>query len=230
MRRCGPDLFGQGPPAAPRPSTDTNPVGSSLPIEAQCAVSAAIGHNDSRYHALSTAAGVVLGNPAQGLRVVFGHDGTMLQAGLLVWQMGLASWGYSDACGSVERGAPVASGNRVEVDHSEMTEPYVNGPFGLQQGFIVTAAPGERDDAPLVLRLAAPEGWAARIDPDGRALAWCRNSLVSFSARGPRQKRERSSLSLASCPSRSPTKVGHPAWEPARELLDSRPRDALGRS
>ena len=181
--------------AAMRPTTDPEPAGSSLPIEAQYAVSAAIGRDDSRYHALETVAGVALENPAQGLRLVFGHDGATLEANSLRWQMGLVSWGVGDASMPMERSGPASSGNRVEIDHGGVTEWYVNGPFGLQQGFTVTAAPEERDDGPLALRLAAPEGWVARIDPDGRGLAWCDangtavlryTGLIAVDARGER--------------------------------------------
>jgi len=159
--------------AGSRPSTAAEAVGTSLPIEAQYAVSTAIGRDDSRYYALDTAAGVVLENPAQSLRLVFSHEGATLQADSLVWQMGLVSWGVGDASESVERSDPVSSGNRVEVDHGGVTEWYVNGPFGLQQGFTVAVAPGQRDGTPLALRLATPDGLTARIDPDGRGLAWC---------------------------------------------------------
>jgi uncharacterized protein (DUF2345 family) len=163
---------GDGPSAVPL-SEDGERAESSLPIEAQYAVSAAIGRDDSRYHAVNTATGVELENPAQGVRLVLGRDGATLEADAFVWQMGLVSWGYGNASVPVERGRPVTSGNRVELNHGNVTEWYVNGPFGLQQGFTIAAAPTERDGTLLVLRLAAPEGWVARLDPDGRGLAWC---------------------------------------------------------
>ena len=166
--------LGQGSSAALPASPDAETAGSRLPLEAQYAVSAVIGRDDSGYHALDTAAGVELENPAQGVRLVFGHEGATLQVDSFVWQMGLVSWGVGDARTAVATSAPVASGNRVEVDHGGVTEWYVNGPFGLQQGFTIAAPPAERDGAPLVLRLAAPEGWVARMDPDRRGLTWCR--------------------------------------------------------
>jgi len=77
------------------PPEDVQRAGSSLPIEGQYAVSAAIGRDDSRYHSLDTAAGVKLENPAQSLRLVFSHDNATLQAGSLIWQIGLVSWGLA---------------------------------------------------------------------------------------------------------------------------------------
>jgi len=66
--------------------------------------------------------------------------------------------GGGDASTAVTGNDPVPSDNRVEVDHGAVTEWYVNGPFGLQQGFTVEGAPAERDDGPSVLQLAAPKG------------------------------------------------------------------------
>ena len=117
-----------------RPTASHDSAGSSLPIEAQYAVSAAIGRDDFRHHALEAVAGVALENPVQGVRVVFGHEGTTLQADSLRWRMGLVSSGGGDASTAVTGNDPVPSDNRVEVDHGAVTEWYVNGPFGLQQG------------------------------------------------------------------------------------------------
>jgi len=146
---------------------------SSLPTGARYAISAAIGSDNAAYHATGTLAGTSFSNPGHGFELLFDAAGTTLQAGDATWRMGLVSWGYGDAVDAVAAGQVTAEGNRVEIDHGTLTEWYVNGPFGVQQGFTVAAAPGESSGAPLVLRLATPAGLTVRIDADGRGLTWC---------------------------------------------------------
>jgi len=165
---------------------------SELPIEAQCAVSAAIGADDSTYHAQTSEAGLVLTNAGHGVRLTFGDDDEILRGETFVWRIGLRSWGYRDARRSAEGGVSVVCGNRVELDHGGLTEWYVNGPFGIQQGFTVSH-PGERCGGPLVLEVTVPEGVTGVLESDARGLTWCNvdgapvvryGDLIAFDARG----------------------------------------------
>ena len=88
MLVCG---LGGSTPQRATENADTS--GPGLPVGVQYAVSAALGRDDTRYHALDTAAGAVLESPAQGVRVVFDHGGATLEADPLRWRMGLVSWG-----------------------------------------------------------------------------------------------------------------------------------------
>ena len=85
--------FGRGPSTALPLTMEREADESSLPIEAQYALSAAIGRDNARYHALETAAGVELANPAHDLRLVLRRDDATLRADSLAWPIGLLSWG-----------------------------------------------------------------------------------------------------------------------------------------
>ena len=61
--------------------------------------------------------------------------------------MKLYGYGYGDAIRAIETVAPTADLNRVEYQHESLTEWYVNGPAGLEQGFTVNDRPGRRGPA-----------------------------------------------------------------------------------
>ncbi|MDP2989671.1 MAG: hypothetical protein Q8O57_03795, partial [Kiritimatiellota bacterium] len=68
---------------------------------------------------------------------------------------------------------PFVSANRVEYRRGALTEWYVNGPLGLQQGFTVTAPPARRSPggAPLTLVLNLPAGGGhSQVDADRKGL------------------------------------------------------------
>ncbi|MBL8133844.1 MAG: hypothetical protein JNL42_18425, partial [Anaerolineae bacterium] len=71
------------------------------------------------------------------------------------WTMRLAGYGSPDQllrCDAVE---PVGVANRVEYRHPELTEWYLNGPLGLEQGFTLAAPPSHCATArQLALRIA----------------------------------------------------------------------------
>ncbi len=74
--------------------------------------------------------------------------------------------------GAVQRLAavtPSASANRVEYRRRTMTEWYVNGEVGLQQGFDVDERP--RGDGPLVIAMHVAAPFRARTDDSERTIA-----------------------------------------------------------
>ena len=143
---------------------------SSLPIEAQYAISAAIGQDVPAYHAARSDGGFLLRNQAHGLRVTFNEGGVSLHADATLWRMDLCAWGYGEAVAAVGDGDVSANENRVAVAHAGITEWYVNGPFGLQQGFTLYTPPGDGRAAPLTVQLELAQGCVARVDEDHRAL------------------------------------------------------------
>jgi hypothetical protein len=100
---------------------------------------------DSEYHVTwqdhtllaDVAAAYQAPNRAQNLRTYFTNDGIRVvprdvgRNELPAWE-----WGLSYV-GSMTRPAPCVEGNRVEYDHGDVVEWYVNDSRGLEQGFTV---------------------------------------------------------------------------------------------
>ena len=62
-------------------------------------------------------------------------------------------------------GPPTATKNRVEYRRGALTEWYVNGPLGLEQGFTLAAPPAKRDIDPLTLALTLSGTLRASLEP-----------------------------------------------------------------
>jgi len=173
-------------PGAPaRPVAGARHGLSSLPAAAQSPISAALGRDEPAYGVL----GLHARNPAQRLRVAFSRRGVAVASGKARLGMALTAWGYASALKPLAPSiAPRASGNRVSYRHRSLTEWYVNGPLGLEQGFDVTARPtGGR--GPLTLSLAISGNLSSRLQHDsvlltGRGVALRYDGLLVTDARG----------------------------------------------
>jgi hypothetical protein len=110
---------------------------ADLPVAAQGAISRALGRDAEAYHVRARENGSLEAeNPRHGVRAVFGKDGVELRAGGESWRLHPAGGGAEDS-----GVAPVADRNRVEYRRGGVTEWYVNGPLGIQQGFTVAERP-----------------------------------------------------------------------------------------
>jgi hypothetical protein len=96
------------------------PSSSRVPADLRAAASATIGSDEARYHVRRSGTGFVATSGALTSR--FGTRG--VRVGAVTFRLAGAS-----------AVAPVAAGNRVEYRHGGITEWYVNGPVGLEQGF-----------------------------------------------------------------------------------------------
>jgi hypothetical protein len=108
-----------------------------LPVETWYAISDAVGADQASYHVERTRAGHALANPPQGFRTTLTRAGVTLQVAGLAWEMSLRAWGYGETLAAVSAVEPTGGANRVTYEREGLTEWYVNGPFGLQQGFTV---------------------------------------------------------------------------------------------
>lgn len=111
---------------------------ADLPASAQAAISAGIGRDQAAYHAALREDGSFgMTNPAQNLHANFTADTATVRAGDVEWNLLLSAWGYGETLQRVERVAPSATANRVEYPRGALSEWYVNGPQGLEQGFTI---------------------------------------------------------------------------------------------
>ncbi|MGH2544418.1 MAG: hypothetical protein ACRDIB_16620, partial [Ardenticatenaceae bacterium] len=181
-------------PAGPAHAVRTGRA-NALPPLVQGALSAAVGRAEEAYHArhagAARAAAVRLRNAAHGLSVTAAPTGVQIEAGGAAWRLSLAAWGYGEHLMPVASAPPEAAGNHVTYRRGALSEWYVNGPLGLQQGFTLARPPGGArragsalggrqatgarpprpyDPPPLTLALDLGGDLHATVDTDRRSL------------------------------------------------------------
>ena len=128
-------------------------------------------------------------NPAHAFQTQFSHDGFQVSpagARTGAWQLGLRliGYGYQGQVQPVLSARPNVSGNRVEYRRvtkvksnlSGLTEWYLNGPLGLEQGFTLPTPPipagADRPagNTPLVLKMAVSGTLRPRMRKDRKAI------------------------------------------------------------
>jgi uncharacterized repeat protein (TIGR01451 family) len=141
---------------------------SELPLPAQARISTRLGRDDSGYHAFTHVRGLRALNPEHQLAADFTETGVEVRAGTATWKLALRGYGYGDDGHAVDAGAPQASLNRIEYRRGPLTEWYVNGPVGLEQGFTLARPPAPTRDKPLTLAFAIAGTLTASPDRTGR--------------------------------------------------------------
>jgi hypothetical protein len=135
---------------------------ADLPLAAQMAVSGALGHSDVSFHATKTTDGYRI-KAGSGVTARFGEDGAVLSG----WRLSLSAIGRRDELRAALPAAPEAKGNRIEYRRGGVTEWYVSGPLGLEQGFTLAHAPESGGRGPLSLALSLPAEMKAEIAKSG---------------------------------------------------------------
>jgi len=164
-----------GAPGRPPARTAVPGRLASLPVSAQGQISAAIGRDDSRYHAAEVPGGLRVENPTQSLTAEFTVDGVRVQAEPADWRLAFVGYGYSDETPATPGVRPHAAGNRIEYRRGALTEWYVNGPLGLEQGFTVQEPPGKRGAGALTLTFALSGNLAVTAEAGGKNLLLSRS-------------------------------------------------------
>jgi FG-GAP repeat len=128
---------------------------SSLPLAALQNVSAILGRDDPNYVVQVQDGRAQVENSQQRFAAEFTSDGVEVRAGRERWRMALSGYGYGSALKAVEHVNPHIGFNRIEYRRGSMTEWYVNGPAGLEQGFAIKQAPARKvHGQPLTVALA----------------------------------------------------------------------------
>jgi hypothetical protein len=126
----------------------------SLPVAAQGLISRTLGRDDAAYHARDASGGLAFENGRHRLGARFGTDGVEVHMAEARLGLSLRACGYGEALRTVPAAVPHAEANRIEYRRGQLTEWYVNGPLGLEQGFTLAAPPARRGHGPLTLSLA----------------------------------------------------------------------------
>jgi FG-GAP repeat protein len=149
---------------------------SSLPPAAQASISAALGRDDTNYLMRQTATGFKSQNPRHGLDATFTRNNVEIRQGVAHWRLAFTGYGYGEALKTVRNAMPSRNANRVEYRRGELTEWYVNGPVGLEQGFTLSEPPAKKRGGPLTIAFTLSGNVRAAVDPGGSALTLTENN------------------------------------------------------
>jgi hypothetical protein len=148
----------------------------SLPVQAQGPVSATLGSADAAYAVHDSAGALWASSPAARLRSSFTSSGASISSGHAKLGLRLEGIGFGSTLAPVRFRAPTAHGNRVAYAAAGLTQWYVNGPLGLEQGFTVARAPAhQRAGAPLTLAVGLSGNIEASLGPNAGSIILTRD-------------------------------------------------------
>ncbi len=145
---------------------------SEQPLSLQYAVSEAVGGEQHSYHLRKQSKGWRADTPSQDYSTHFDREGFTLSTGQSKFHMRALAIGYGDQREALPEATLSTDKNRIEYTRGNVTEWYVNGPMGLQQGFTLAAAPqhtGPGGQA-LVLSLGVSGNLSPEVASDGRSV------------------------------------------------------------
>ncbi len=149
-------------------SSDQNRDGlASLPAAVQSGISAALGRTMPEYSVQVSGGQVKAANAQHHLKMQFTSAGVSVGRGGSTWGLTLQGYGYGNDLKLVRSASPRSHANRVEYQRESLTEWYVNGPIGLEQGFTMDKAPGKAEGKPLTIAISLTGSLKAVVD-EGR--------------------------------------------------------------
>lgn len=168
-----------------------------IPLNGRYAISSVIGNDQKSYHGVVDGTSIVLTNTVQKYSADFDAQGLHLRSGDRRLLMTLKAYGYGDELLDIQATLPGKSKNKITYRHGQLEEWYINGPYGLQQGFTLESPPEGKSMAeePLTLLLALDGSLRAALDsdslgmelttPDGKSILHY-SGLTAFDADGRR--------------------------------------------
>jgi FG-GAP repeat len=153
--------------AVSRRETDAQ---TSAPATAAAPLSEALGRAMPGYRVSASRGELRAANSAQALGLSFGLSGVTLAAQKLRERISLRSVSYGGSSRAVAAVAPTAAANRVTYGHGGVSEWYVNGPSGLEQGFTLRRAPAAAANMPVTLSMSLTGNARLSMAADARSM------------------------------------------------------------
>ncbi|AMV36537.1 hypothetical protein VT85_03835 [Planctomyces sp. SH-PL62] len=183
------------PGTTPTTAVSTTSTGDSeLPLGLQYAASEALGAADASYALTTSGDGFNLGNATNAYSAYIDAGGLRVSAGGDAWSLSVAGIGYGAATTPLGQATATATANRVEYDYGAVSQWFVNGPLGLQQGFTLAQRPtGDVGAGPLTIDLALGGSLIASADAGGASATLSRldgssslvyGGLIAYDATG----------------------------------------------
>ena len=143
---------------------------AELPTPAQEVVSEALGRDNKAYHISTDEFGLRADNIKQGFKVTFSNDAATIFVGANSWELKFAGLGYGENMQYLPCEQIVQRGNRLEYYRDSLTEWYINGPFGLEQGFTVSRKPESENGGLLTIGFVMSGGLKISVDANHKGL------------------------------------------------------------
>ncbi len=176
---------------------------ADLPPAVLPAISSALGRDDARYRVRKTADGYSAQNAANHLVSHYAAKGVEVRSQNANLGFEFQGWGYAEHPANKNKSAvaPRVNANRVEYRRGALTEWYVNGPLGIEQGFTISQPPltlpdSQHDALDIVLRLRG--NLSASIESGRHALTLWDQRGVEILRYGPLQVYDASGRELES--------------------------------
>ena len=174
---------------APGNADSTNTLPFSL-----ADLSEAMGRDEATYQIASNGEGAWQADTPGSLSSSFTSAGIEIRNGDDFLRLTLREYGYGTQLQATRPDAPEVTGNRVFYEHGNLTEWYVNGAPGLEQGFTLASRPAGRSEGePLTLIMDLESNMNTEVNADGNGLRLTRpdsdsvlhySGLIAFDATG----------------------------------------------
>jgi hypothetical protein len=143
-----------------------------LPVAARAPISAALGADSAIFRIADQQRALSASNPAQRLSIGFASAGIHVASGATRVGLSLRAVGFGGALKALGRVAPSAHVNRVRYARGNLSEWYLNGPLGLEQGFTIARRPADHAAGPLTLSIALSGNARAALSADGQSVTF----------------------------------------------------------
>jgi hypothetical protein len=142
---CSADSFPGRPSETSEPTLAATSSSAAVPADLRAAYIAAVQRGASaNYAVIATEPGRMRAeNEAQRFRTNLDRSGVLVLPNEQPWSLSVRTTGLGceGAVSALSEAEPEAEGNRVWYQHDGVNAWYVNGPLGLEQGFVVAQAP-----------------------------------------------------------------------------------------
>jgi hypothetical protein len=133
------------------------------------------------YQLAAEGKGYSLSNPAHGMGIAFTPDGLQVMSGGKSWGMTMTGIGTRSSVKPVQEAVLKNDDGRLVYARGNVAEWYVNSPWGVEQGFTIENAPGERSRDGLVIELSITGELLPSLDADTLFLTDAKgNTIVRY--------------------------------------------------
>ncbi len=161
-------------------ATPSSPASlNDIPLIGRYIISAGIGEDQTQYHVKKDGDNFIFHNQTENITALISDSGVQVTRSSYPFTLKLSQFGYGEILSAVPEANLHSRKNRVELQRGSITEWYVNGPLGLQQGFTLSRPPqqqvNQEMDSELHLTLSM-EGLRGKLSPDGMNMALLNSS------------------------------------------------------